>query len=301
MTMPRAVQAERRLTPREAPAADPIIRLVGIQKSFGQQHVLRGIDLEVHTGRTLVIMGPSGCGKSVLLKHIVGLLRPDAGEIYFGDQRIDKLSERALKPVRKQMGLLFQMGALFDSMSVLDNVAFPLIEHTRDGPAKRKERVRAALATVDMAGYEDRLPAQLSGGQRKRVALARAIVLQPRVVLYDEPTTGLDPVRSDGINSLIIKLRDTLGITSIVVTHDLASARRVADRLVMILGGHIAADGTYRDLARSSDPRIQQFIVGHHDPGGMAEAKPDASRAAEHARSPDPVPHPTAHRTEEPA
>jgi phospholipid/cholesterol/gamma-HCH transport system ATP-binding protein len=265
---PLAAPADERRPPGPPRAAPPaIIRFVDVHKSFGPQRVLAGISLEVQTGKTLVILGPSGCGKSVLLKHIVGLLRPDAGEIYFGDQRIDNLSERALTPVRMQMGLLFQMGALFDSMSVFDNVVFPLLEHTRQTPSERIERVRAALATVDMTGYEGRLPAQLSGGQRKRVALARAIVLQPRVVLYDEPTTGLDPVRADGINSLIIKLRDTLGITSIVVTHDLASARRVADRVIMLLGGHIAAEGTYRDLTRSPDPRIQQFIVGHHHTG----------------------------------
>jgi phospholipid/cholesterol/gamma-HCH transport system ATP-binding protein len=265
MTPLAAPAEERRPKGPPAVAPPPIIRFVGVHKAFGAQRVLAGIDLEIPTGKTTVILGPSGSGKSVLLKHIVGLLHPDAGEIYFGAERIDTLSERGLKPVRMQIGLLFQMGALFDSMSVFDNVVFPLLEHTRQSPAERKDRVHEALATVDMAGYEERLPAQLSGGQRKRVALARAIVLQPRVVLYDEPTTGLDPVRSDGINSLIIKLRDTLGITSIVVTHDLASARRVADRAVMLLGGHIAAEGTYRDLTRSADPRIQQFILGHHD------------------------------------
>lgn len=263
---PLAASAEPRRSEGQARAAlPPIVRFVGVHKSFGPQHVLSGIDLEVPTGKTLVILGPSGCGKSVLLKHIVGLLRPDSGEIYFDDKRIDNLSESDFKPVRMQMGLLFQMGALFDSMSVFDNVVFPLQEHTRQTAQQRRERVREALATVDMSGYEDRLPAQLSGGQKKRVALARAIVLQPRLVLYDEPTTGLDPVRADGINSLIIKLRDTFGITSIVVTHDLASARRVADQAVMLLGGHVAARGTYRDLTLSTDPRVQQFIIGHHD------------------------------------
>lgn len=265
MTPLAAPAEERRPSAPPLTPAPPIIRFVGVYKSFGPQKVLAGINLEVAAGKTLVILGPSGCGKSVLLKHVVGLLRPDAGEIYFDGQRIDNLSERAFTPVRMQMGLLFQMGALFDSMSVFDNVVFPLLEHTRLTPDERRDRVQAALATVDMGGYEARLPSQLSGGQKKRVALARAIVLQPRVILYDEPTTGLDPVRSDGINSLIIKLRDTLGITSIVVTHDLASARRVADRVVMILGGRIAAEGTYRDLLQSTDPRIQQFIVGHHN------------------------------------
>jgi phospholipid/cholesterol/gamma-HCH transport system ATP-binding protein len=285
MPTPAAV-ADPRQTSGPARAPSPaILRLEGLQKSFGPQRVLAGIDLEVQTGRTLVILGPSGCGKSVLLKHIVGLLRPDAGQIYFDGQRIDHLSERDLKPIRMQMGLLFQMGALFDSMSVFDNVVFPLLEHTRLSAGDRRERVRAALATVDMTGYEDRLPAQLSGGQKKRVALARAIVLQPRVVLYDEPTTGLDPVRADGINSLIIKLRDNLGITSLVVTHDLPSARRVSDRVIMLLGGRIAADGTYADLLRSPDPRIQQFIIGSHDPSA-GEPGPQADRRAAHRSAP---------------
>ncbi len=253
--------------PRPAPrpgdgARSPIIRLVGVRKSFGPQRVLDGVDLDIFPAETTVIMGPSGCGKSVMLKHIVGLLRPDAGEIHFDGRRIDNLRERDLNHVRLQVGLLFQMSALFDSMSVEENVAFPLVEHTALSPAERRERVARALQTVDLAGVQDKLPAQLSGGQRKRVALARAIVLSPRVVLYDEPTTGLDPIRADGINNLVIKLRRSLGVTSLVVTHDLVSARKVADRVVILLGGRIAADGEYDDLEHHPDERVRRFMTG---------------------------------------
>lgn len=200
-----------------------------------------------------------------MLKHIVGLLRPDSGEVYFDGQRVDNLRERDLRAVRLQVGLLFQMGALFDSMTVAENLAFPLIEHTRLSRAQRADKIAQALATVDLEGIQEKLPAQLSGGQRKRVALARAIVLEPRVVLYDEPTTGLDPIRSDGINDLIIKLKKTMGVTSLVVTHDLVSAKKVADRVVMLLNGKVAADGTYAQLERCPDPRIQHFVAGQYD------------------------------------
>jgi len=227
--------------------------------------VLDGINLDIEPHKTTVIMGPSGCGKSVTLKHIVGLLHPDAGEVYFDGQRTDELSERELEPIRLQVGLLFQSAALFDSMSVMDNIAFPLIEHTRLTREERTEAVLAALRTVDLVGVENKLPAQLSGGQRKRVGLARAIVLKPRVVLFDEPTTGLDPIRSDGIDQLIIKLRHEMGVTNVVVTHDLTSARKVSDRVVMLLNGKVAADGTYDELAASSDPRVQHFLQGKYD------------------------------------
>lgn len=242
-----------------------IIRLIDVHKSFGSQVVLDGLNLDIRTGETTVILGPSGCGKSVMLKHIVGLLHPDAGEIHFDGRRIDTLDENQLKDVRLQIGLLFQMGALFDSMTVAENIAFPMIEHTTLTRAERKDRIAQALETVDLRGVEPKLPSQLSGGQRKRVALARAIVLQPRIVLYDEPTTGLDPIRADGINELVLKLKRTMGVTSLVVTHDLVSAKRVADRVVMLLGGRIAADGTYDDLQRSTDPRVRHFVVGQYD------------------------------------
>lgn len=240
----------------------PVISLRGVCKCFGDQKVLDQFDLDIPPARTTVIMGPSGCGKSVALKHIVGLLKPNSGEIYFDGQRTDTLSEQELAPVRLQIGLLFQMSALFDSMTVEENIEFPLIEHTKLTPKQRREKIAEALETVDLQGVQPKLPAQLSGGQRKRVALARAIVLRPRVVLYDEPTTGLDPIRSDGINKLILKLNSTLNVTNVVVTHDLVSAKAIADRVVMMLNGKIAAAGTFEEVANSNDPRIQHFLAG---------------------------------------
>ncbi|HLO42163.1 MAG TPA: ABC transporter ATP-binding protein [Phycisphaerales bacterium] len=250
---------------RPAPGAGPLIRLVDVHKAFGPQPVLDGMNLDIYPGQTTVVLGPSGTGKSVMLKHIVGLLRPDSGEVLFDGQRVDQLSERQLKPVRLQIGLLFQMGALFDSMTVEENLEFPMIEHTDWPEDLRRSRAADALDMVDLAGVQDKLPSQLSGGQKKRVALARAIVLQPRVVLYDEPTTGLDPIRSDGINELIIKLKKKMNVTSIVVTHDLVSAKKVADRVVMLLGGKVIADGTYTQLERSGDRHVQHFLLGQYN------------------------------------
>lgn len=250
--------------PDPSASAGPIIRLEGVNKTFGDQRVLRDFNLDVAPAQTLVIMGPSGCGKSVTLKHIVGLLKPDSGTVSFDGRRIDQLSETELIPVRLQIGLLFQMSALFDSMTVFENVEYPLLEHTRLSKSERAERIRRALATVDIVNAEEKLPSQLSGGQKKRVALARAIVLGPRVVLYDEPTTGLDPVRSDGINELIIKLKREMGVTNVVVTHDLVSARKVADRVVMMLEGKIMATGTFDEVAASPDERVQHFLAGKY-------------------------------------
>jgi phospholipid/cholesterol/gamma-HCH transport system ATP-binding protein len=250
-----------------------------VHKTFGPQTVLNGVDLDIAPAKTTVVMGPSGCGKSVMLKHIVGLLHPDQGEVWFDGRRIDNLPERAMAPIRLEIGLLFQMGALFDSMTVAENIAFPLIEHTTLSRSARRERIAQALETVDLAGIEEKLPSQLSGGQRKRVALARAIVLRPRVVLYDEPTTGLDPIRSDGINELIIKLKESLGVTNIVVTHDLVSARKISDRVVMLLGGRIAADGSFDDLAHSTDDRVQHFLTGTYDRSDETRM-PDSTRHA---------------------
>ncbi|MBX3383952.1 MAG: ATP-binding cassette domain-containing protein [Phycisphaeraceae bacterium] len=248
-----------------AGAVSPIISLRGVCKKFGEQVVLDHFDLDIEPARTTVIMGPSGCGKSVTLKHIVGLLKPDAGTVTFDGRRTDMLGERELIPVRLQIGLLFQMSALFDSMTIGENIEFPLLEHTRLTRPERSMQVREALRLVDMDGVEAKLPSQLSGGQRKRVALARAIVLRPRVVLYDEPTTGLDPVRSDGINELIIKLKRTLGMTNVVVTHDIVSARKIADRVVMMLGGRIVASGTFDQIASCRDRRVVNFLEGRYD------------------------------------
>lgn len=243
----------------------PIARLVNVRKAFGAQVVLDGINLEIPTARTTVVMGPSGCGKSVMLKHLVGLLTPDAGEIYYGERRIDALSESEFTPIRLEVALVFQGSALFDSMSVAENVEFPLLEHTRLTEREREERVAGALERVDMAGTQSKLPAQLSGGQKRRVALARALVLEPRMVLFDEPTTGLDPVRADGINELILRLKRDLGVTNLVVTHDLTSARKIADHCVMLLGGRIAAAGSFAKLEQSSDPRVQHFLRAQYD------------------------------------
>jgi phospholipid/cholesterol/gamma-HCH transport system ATP-binding protein len=253
------------MTPPESNAApgviaQPVVRLTGVRKSFGDQEVLRGVDLELPAHQTTVVLGPSGCGKSVMLKHIVGLLRPDAGEVWFHDTRIDTLPERALAEVRRIVGFLFQLSALFDSMTVEQNLEFPLREHTTLSHTQRREKVAEALDMVDMAGSQAKLPAQLSGGQKKRIALARAIMLEPEVILYDEPTTGLDPERAEDIDRLVVKLKDRLGVTSLVVTHDMVSARRVADRVVMLDQGRVIAEGGFASLARSSDPRVGRFF-----------------------------------------
>ena len=179
-----------------------IVRLKGVAKWFDGVQVLRGVSHGFAEGRTTVVLGPSGCGKTVMLKHIVGLLRPDRGEVWYQDTRIDRLREAKLAPIRRQFGFLFQLGALFDSMNVIDNVGFPLLEHTNKGIEERTECVRGVLRMVGMAGADEKMPAELSGGQKKRVALARAIVMQPKVMLYDEPTTGLDPIRSAGLCGL---------------------------------------------------------------------------------------------------
>ncbi len=267
-SLTNSASPEVKVRPQAAPStpsqAKPLIRLVDVHKSFGPQHVLAGLNLDLAPAQTTVVLGPSGTGKSVMLKLIVGLLKPDKGEIWFDGRRIDNLKERDLAEVRLQIGLLFQMGALFDSMTVEENIAFPLEEHLKLTQAQRQERIARALEMVDMRGVQKKLPSQLSGGQRKRIALARAVVLEPRVVLYDEPTTGLDPVRSDGINDLVIKLKNTLGVTSLVVTHDLTSARKVADRVIMLYGGRVIADGTFDDLQSHADERVHHFFKGEY-------------------------------------
>lgn len=245
-----------------ATPAEPIIRLVRVCKAFGSLRVLQDVSLDIIRGQTTVILGPSGVGKSVVLKHIAGLLRPDSGEIWFEQQRIDRLSQAELVPIRRKIGFLFQMGALFDSMTVGENISFPLTEHAELTAEQRAQRCARVLELVGLPGIEGKMPADLSGGQRKRVALARAIVLEPAVVLYDEPTTGLDPQRADVINELIANLNRALGITGIVVTHDMRSAYRVADRLVMLHGGSIIADAPRSAFDAIADPVVQRFIHG---------------------------------------
>jgi phospholipid/cholesterol/gamma-HCH transport system ATP-binding protein len=249
----------------------PIIRLEGVHKAFGRQVVLDGVDLAIRPGQTTVIMGPSGCGKSVLLKHIIGLIRPDRGKVYFRGHVISAMTDRQLVPVRRRMGLLFQGGALFDSMSVHENICFPLIEHGMRDPAQRARRCREVLALVGLDGYQDRMPEDLSGGQKKRVALARAVAMRPEVILYDEPTTGLDPVRADLINELILKLQRALGTTAVVVTHDMTSARKVGDRIVMLYEGHFVADTTPDRLLDQDNEFVARFVRGLASKQELAE------------------------------
>ncbi|MGC8552579.1 MAG: ABC transporter ATP-binding protein [Phycisphaerae bacterium] len=244
------------------PEGAAIIRFENVSKRFGSLVVFNNLSLDIPADETLVVMGPSGVGKSVLLKLIVGLLRPDAGEIYFHGRRIDTLSEGELEPIRKRFGFLFQMGALFDSMTVGENVSFPLRQQGIRSDAHIRDVVHEKLSVVGLEGIEQKMPGDLSGGQRKRVALARAIAMNPEVVLYDEPTTGLDPIRSDVINELILKLKEELKVTGIVVTHDMTSAFKVADHIVMLLDGKIIARGTSDEIRTCKDERVCRFIHG---------------------------------------
>ena len=254
----------------EAEAGLCVIELRGLYKNFGPLKVLCGVDLALGQGQTTVVIGESGAGKSVILKHITALLRPDAGEVFYRGRRIDTLGEKALVEVRRHFGFLFQGGALFDSMSAGQNVGFPLREHSDRTPRQIERTVGEKLRMVGLDGIQNKRPAELSGGQRKRVALARAIALDPEVILYDEPTTGLDPVRADVINELILKLARELSVTSLVVTHDMTSAYKVADRIVMLYAGKIIADGRPDQIRASADERVQRFITGHADPKDLA-------------------------------
>jgi phospholipid/cholesterol/gamma-HCH transport system ATP-binding protein len=219
--------------------------------------------LAAEKGKTTVVIGPSGCGKTVLMKHMIVLERPTSGEVYFKGQRIDDLSENKLVPIRTQYGFLFQGGALFDGLSVYENIIFPLRQHRRITDYKAiDELVKSRLAMVGMDGYQQQYPASLSGGQQKRVALARAIALEPEIILYDEPTTGLDPIRSDIINELILKLQRELKITTVVVTHDMKSAYKIGDRIIMLHNGKIIADGDAEHIRNHPHTVVQQFIHG---------------------------------------
>lgn len=234
-----------------------------VTKKFGPNVVLDNVSLTIEKGETTVVIGPSGCGKTVLIKHLIALLRPTSGEVYFKGRRIDNLNEQELNGVRTHYGFLFQGGALFDSLSVFENIIFPIRQHGKIGNWKEvEELVKAKLAIVGLDGFQNYYPANLSGGQRKRVALARAIALNPEVILYDEPTTGLDPIRSDVINELILKLQEELGVTTVVVTHDMTSAYKIADRIIMLHNGKIVADGDADHIRNHPHPVVQQFISG---------------------------------------
>ena len=244
------------------PPTDTIFEMRDVQKSFGSQKVLTDINLKIETGRTTAIIGPSGCGKTVLLKHLIGLIRPDRGKVLFHGVRINRLRSGKLMAFRRRCGFLFQAGALFDSQTVAQNVGFPLSQHECFSREDLTKRILEKLRMVGLEQTADRLPAELSGGQQKRVALARAIALSPEVILYDEPTTGLDPIRSQTINELIIKLQKELQITSIIVTHDMNSVYRVADRVIMLDAGKVIADGNVDAFRHSPNEKVQGFIEG---------------------------------------
>jgi phospholipid/cholesterol/gamma-HCH transport system ATP-binding protein len=248
-----------------------ILVLNKLTKHFDDKLVLDSVSLSIEKGKTTTVIGPSGCGKTVLVKHLIVLLRPSAGEVYFKGERIDHLPESELGRVRRHFGFLFQGGALFDSLTVFENIVFPLQQQTQitDWGAV-EEMVKVKLAMVGMDGYQNYLPARLSGGQRKRVALARAIALGPEVILYDEPTTGLDPIRADVINELILKLQRELAVTSIVVTHDMTSAYKVADRIIMLHRGKIIADGNADYIRSHPSSVVQEFINGRISENDLA-------------------------------
>jgi phospholipid/cholesterol/gamma-HCH transport system ATP-binding protein len=242
---------------------DGIIVVKNLNKQFGRKVVLDNISVAIEKGKTTVVIGPSGCGKTVLIKHFIVLLRPTSGEVYFKSKRVDNLSDRELNKVRTRFGFLFQGGALFDSLTVAENIMFPIKQHFKITNWRAvEELVKAKLGMVGLDGYQNYYPANLSGGQRKRVALARAIALNPEVILYDEPTTGLDPIRADIINELILKLQRELGETTVVVTHDMTSAYKIADRIIMLHNGRIIADGDADHIRNHPHPKVQQFING---------------------------------------
>jgi phospholipid/cholesterol/gamma-HCH transport system ATP-binding protein len=241
-----------------------MIQVAGLRKGFNGAEVLRGVDMEIREGETTVVIGRSGGGKSVLLKHLCGLLKPEAGQVIVDGVDIVPLREHELTPIRKKFGFLFQGAALFDSLTLFDNVAFPLREERRP-EAEVERRVMEMLELVDLARARDKKPAELSGGMRKRAGLARACVARPKYMLYDEPTTGLDPIRADNINELILRMRDHLKVTGVAVTHDMTSAYKIADRIAMLHEGRIYAVGTPAEIQQSSDPVVQQFIHGISD------------------------------------
>ena len=252
-------------TPIPETHAEPLVRLVGVEKKLGRQKVLRGVNLEIRHGERMVIIGRSGGGKSVLLKHIIALMQPDAGEVWFRDHNLAVLSEEELVPLRKETGMLFQNGALFDSLSVGENVAFPLREKGGYSEAEIEAEVERALKIVDLPRQEHKWPSELSGGMRKRVALARAAIAKPALMLYDEPTSGLDPVVADSINKLMVRLGHELKMTSVIVTHDMVSAREVGDRIAMLHEGRIYCVDEPKVVLESEDPIVKRFVNGISD------------------------------------
>jgi len=239
-----------------------MIEIINLCKSFGDHKVLDNLNLTINTGETTVVIGRSGCGKSVLLKHIIGVMRPDYGQIFIDGKDITRLNTKQLKETRMKFGMLFQGSALFDSLSVWENVGFNMLEHTTKTKSDVMDRVRECLNLVGLKGVEDVKPAELSGGMRKRVGLARAICMKPEIILYDEPTTGVDPIMGDAVNNLILSLHDKLKVTSIAVTHDMTSAYKIADKIAMLYEGKIITVGTPEEIKNTGDPVVKQFING---------------------------------------
>ena len=243
-----------------------MIEARNLRKGFGTQPVLDGVSFRIENGESVAIIGRSGSGKSVLLKHLIGLLQPDTGEVLIDGENIVPMNERQLLRVRRKFGMVFQSSALFDSMTVAENVAFGLRRHEHLTEAEIARRVAETLETVDLPGTEAKNPAELSGGMRKRVGLARAIVYEPQIVLYDEPTTGLDPIVADSIDQLMLRVRDRLKVTTVVVTHDMRTARRVGQRVLMMHDKRIYASSAAEEFFASQDPVVRQFIDGVADP-----------------------------------
>ena len=239
-----------------------MIEIINLCKNFSKIKVLDDLNLNINTGETTVIIGRSGCGKSVLLKHIIGIMKPASGQVFVDGRDMCRLKGKHLNDVRMKFGMLFQAAALFDSLSVWENVAFGMIEHTDKTKEEIMQRVKECLSLVGLVGVEDLKPAVLSGGMRKRVGLARAICMKPEIILYDEPTTGLDPIMADAINSLIVELHDKLKITSVAVTHDMKSAYKIADKIAMLYDGRIISVGTPDEIKNTNDPIVKQFING---------------------------------------
>jgi len=256
-----------------------VIELSGVHKAFQRQPVLRGVDLAIRAGETFTILGGSGSGKSVCLKHMIGLLRPGRGRVTVLDTDITHLPEHELVPIRTAVSMIFQSAALFDSLSVYENVAYPLREHTRWSEPQIAQRVEESLKAVGLPGVERKMPSELSGGMRKRVGVARGIALEPRVILYDEPTTGLDPANQRRIGELIRSLQQDLHVTSVVVTHELELCFAVSDRVALLKDGRIAEQGPAEEMRESQNPDVRAFLDGVRDTpdeeeGGYAHARP---------------------------
>jgi phospholipid/cholesterol/gamma-HCH transport system ATP-binding protein len=242
-----------------------MIEIRHLKKSFDNLDVFKDVTLTIPPGKTMVIIGKSGCGKTVLLKSIIGLIKPDQGKIIIGGEDITKLNRRHIYRIRKKFGMLFQGAALFDSMNVFDNISLPLREHTVLSDEEIKERVFEKLQMVGLQGVDKKKPSELSGGMKKRVGLARAIIMDPEYILYDEPTTGLDPVHADSINKLVVKTQTKLKITTVIVTHDMSSAIKVADRVAMLHNGRVFFEGASSELTKNDNPILKQFVNGRND------------------------------------